>query len=177
MRFHGFPWTLGCSSPRIVAIASGFVAMVMVAAICGPTPDADAASRARVAAKERVIRTCANQLRAFYGVAPLHYSRSLSKAARFQSRNMAHQRYFDHTDPAGRGVARRVKRYTHYYGSRVGENISAGRRTSKAACHGWFESARHRANILNPKYTSIGTGYATGGSYRRYYTQVFGIAR
>lgn len=177
MRFHGSPWTLGRFFPRIAVIALGFIAMVMVAAIFGPTPDADAASRARVSAKERAIRTCANRLRTANGLAPLRYSRPLAEAARFQSRNMAHQRFFDHTDPAGRGVARRVKRYTHYYGRRVGENISAGRRTSKGACHSWFRSAGHRANILNPRYTSIGTGYATGGSYRRYYTQVFGIGR
>lgn len=151
--------------------------MAMVLAIISPTPAADAASRARVTAKERVIRTCANRLRATHGLEALRFSRSLAKAARFQSRNMARQRYFDHIDPAGRGVARRVARYTSYFGRRLGENIGAGRRTSRATCRSWSRSAGHRANILNPRYTSIGTGFATGGSYRRYYTQVFGTGR
>ncbi|WP_242424273.1 CAP domain-containing protein, partial [Frankia sp. EI5c] len=35
-------------------------------------------------------------------------------------------------------------------------------------------SAGHRANILNCGYTRIGVGYAEGGSYRYYWTQVFG---
>ncbi|MBA2350205.1 MAG: CAP domain-containing protein [Solirubrobacterales bacterium] len=128
-------------------------------------------------AKERAIRTCANQLRVSKGLEPLRYSPSLAKAARFQSRNMARRRFFDHTDPAGRGVARRVARYTDHFGKRVGENIGAGRRTSSATCRSWFKSSGHRANILDPDYTSIGTGFATGGAYRRYYTQVFGTGR
>lgn len=177
MHTRGYPRTLPRPSPRIAAIALGFVAVLMVTAIAGPIPDAGAARSARVKAKERVIRTCANRLRARHGLEALRYSPSLAKAARFQSRNMARKRFFDHTDPAGRRVGMRVARYTDFFGKRVGENIGAGYRTSRAACRAWFRSSGHRANILDPDYTSIGTGYAFGGRYGRYYTQVFGTDR
>lgn len=89
--------------------------------------------------------------------------------------NMARLGFFDHTDPQGRGVGERVaifdraQRFTY-----LGENIAAGQSSAASACDSWMGSAGHRANILNPEFTHIGAGFASGGPYRRYYVQVFG---
>jgi uncharacterized protein YkwD len=61
-----------------------------------------------------------------------------------------------------------------YSWSAYGENLARGHRTPEAAIDGWMRSAEHRANILDPAFTQIGTGFATDSSGRPYYVQVFG---
>jgi uncharacterized protein YkwD len=40
-----------------------------------------------------------------------------------------------------------------------------------------MHSPGHRKNILNSDVTQIGVGYATGGEFGTYWTQVFGKPR
>jgi uncharacterized protein YkwD len=121
------------------------------------------------------IRGCANRERRARGLAPLALSEPLARAARLHARNMARLGFFDHTDPRGRGVGERVaifdqaRRFSY-----IGENIAAGQGSASSACDSWMSSAGHRANTLNPEFTHIGAGFASGGPYRRYYVQVFG---
>lgn len=141
----------------------------------GWSTSAEAASGAGRLTVERGIRGCANRQRRARGVAPLALSTPLARAARMHARNMARLGFFDHTDPQGRGVGERVaifdraRRFTY-----IGENIAAGQSSAASACSSWMGSAGHRANILNPEFTHIGAGFASGGPYRRYYVQVFG---
>ena len=39
--------------------------------------------------------------------------------------------------------------------------------------NGWMNSAGHRANILNEKFTSIGVGYYQNAAGTNYWTQLF----
>lgn len=151
-----------------VALCSGLTSrgQEQATAATGGTP--------RVAA-ERGIRGCANRERRDSGLAPLALSKPLARAARLHARNMARLGFFEHADPQGRGVGERVaifdraRRFTY-----IGENIAAGQGSAGSACDSWMGSAGHRANILNPEFTHIGAGFASGGPYRRYYVQVFG---
>ena len=55
----------------------------------------------------------------------------------------------------------------------IGENLAFGQRTAAQATGTWMKSAGHRANILNRRFTEIGTAYLIDRSGRPYYVQVF----
>ena len=54
----------------------------------------------------------------------------------------------------------------------AGENIVWGQRTPEQVVNAWMNSEGHRANILNPRYTSIGVGYYLNGA-TPYWAQLF----
>jgi len=155
---------LGATSVCLLLLAASLVS-------AGPVAGARAASIGKV---EGAIRRCANRNRAAAGLEPLKASAVLGRAARLQAHNMAAQGFFEHTDPEGRDPADRVAIFDGWHEfSFVGENIAAGYPSPQSTCRGWMNSAGHRANILNPDYTHIGAGFSRGGSYGRYYVQVF----
>jgi uncharacterized protein YkwD len=89
---------------------------------------------------------------------------------------MVRHHFFDHIDHRGRGPAERVALFNpkeHF--SSIGENIAAGQPSAAAACRDWMDSPGHRANIL-AAYNRIGVGFWSGGTYGRYYVQVFARA-
>jgi uncharacterized protein YkwD len=88
---------------------------------------------------------------------------------------MIRWRFFDHTDPLGRGPDARVAKFDLdglFIG--IGENIAKWYPSVHAACEGWLASAGHRENILDPEYTHIGSGYART-QHQRVYVQDFGL--
>jgi uncharacterized protein YkwD len=89
---------------------------------------------------------------------------------------MLQYNFFDHTDPWGRGIEQRVAQFAPGRSwTLLGENIAAGQSDPAAACQSWMQSPGHRANILEPGFTKIGTGYAAGASgYQTYYVEDFG---
>ncbi len=107
------------------------------------------------------------------GLSPLGLDPMLAAAADAHSRDMAARGYFAHTSPDGRTVSDRVVALGYRY-SRVAENIAAGQTTAEEVVTGWMNSPGHRANILIPQLRQIGVGYATGGEFGTYWTQVFG---
>ncbi len=109
------------------------------------------------------------------GLAPLKLSAQLSRAAQLHGTDMAKNNYFSHTGRNGSNLGDRAKASGYKY-SRVGENIAAGRATAEGTMKQWMNSAGHRANILNPKFTEIGFGYANtpNSRYQHYWVQVFG---
>jgi len=109
------------------------------------------------------------------GLAPLKLSAQLSRAAQLHGTDMATNNYFSHTGRNGSSLGDRVKAIGYKY-SRVGENIAAGRSTPEGTMKQWMNSAGHRANILNPRFTEIGFGYAntSNSRYQHYWVQVFG---
>jgi uncharacterized protein YkwD len=135
---------------------------------------AGAAEVSAVAKAEHAIRGCANRKRRAAGLEPLRASGVLTKAARLHARNMATQGFFEHTDTQDRGPTERVELFDGQNEfAFVGENIAAGYGSVAEACQGWMNSSGHRANILGDQYTHIGGGFTRGGSYGRYYVQVF----
>lgn len=106
------------------------------------------------------------------GLKPLTNNWQLSRCARVKSEDMRNNNYFSHTSPTYGSPFTMIKAFNIPY-STAGENIAGGQPSPQQVMNMWMNSAGHRANILNPNFTQIGVGYATGGSYRYYWTQMF----
>ncbi|MFD6417879.1 CAP domain-containing protein [Streptomyces sp. NPDC060194] len=130
------------------------------------TPDGLARTTAEVV-------TLTNAERASAGLRPLAADPRLATAAQAYSTDMAARDFYSHTSPEGleprdRAVAAGA---TH---RGIGENIACGQRTAADVVRGWMNSPGHRANILRPDFTHIGTGFSGGGRAGTYWTQLFG---
>ncbi|MFV8751226.1 CAP domain-containing protein [Nannocystaceae bacterium ST9] len=111
----------------------------------------------------------------FAGTGPLTMDPALRCAARFHSRDMALNDYFDHTSLSGTSFVDRSNS-AQYDASPVGENIAAGQPTPADVVGAWMESPGHCMNIMNPDANEIGVGYMPTdmATYGAYWTQVFG---
>ncbi len=138
-----------------------------------PTPGNGSGGNAGMNSTEQAVLTLVNSERAKAGCSALTANSTLASVARAHSADMAARRYFSHTNPDGKSPFDRM-RAAGYSGRLMGENIAAGYRTAAAVMEGWMNSSGHRANILNCGYREIGVGFATGGSFGTYWTQVFG---
>jgi len=121
---------------------------------------------------EREVINLTNQQRAKYGLKPLAADWELSRVARYKSMDMRDRKYFAHESPTYGSPFTMMKNFGISYKS-AGENIAAGQTTAWEVVNAWMNSEGHRKNILNPNFTHIGVGYASGGSMRHYWTQMF----
>ena len=156
------------SVPTFVVRAAVCVAVTAPLALA-TAPTASAATNAELA---RQVVTLVNAQRTKVGCAPMRNSPALDRAARLHSADMARYDYFSHTSRDGRSPWQRIRAQGYPYGS--AENIAAGQRSASAVVSAWMKSAGHRRNILNCSNKAVGVGVARGGSYRIYWTQVFG---
>jgi uncharacterized protein YkwD len=124
----------------------------------------------------RQVVDLTNQHRVAAGCAPLIISPQLTAAAAAHSQDMATNNFFSHTGSDGSTPWDRIRRTGYSYRS-AAENIAAGYRTAEDVVQGWYNSAGHRQNMLNCNLREIGVAYADGGSYGRYWTQVFATPR
>ncbi len=115
----------------------------------------------------------ANAERARVGERPLTVDACLVLAAQRHSEDMAANSYMDHVSLDGRTMSDRATAAGYRYRV-LGENVAAGQRSPAEVVAGWMNSPGHRRNMLNGEFTQIGVGYACGGSYGTYWTQVFG---
>ncbi|WP_226576545.1 SafA/ExsA family spore coat assembly protein [Halobacillus litoralis] len=113
-----------------------------------------------------------NQERAKNGLPALKANWQLSRVARYKSRDMANKGYFSHNSPTYGSPFEMMRNFNVSY-NRAAENIAAGQRTPQEVVNGWMNSPGHRKNILDPNLRQIGVGYAQGGSYGHYWTQMF----
>jgi uncharacterized protein YkwD len=125
--------------------------------------------------QEVQIRGCTNAERASHGLPALADDAGLDTVAHAEASNMLRYQFFDHTDPWGRGIEQRVAALApNLSWTLLGENIAGGQSDPAGACGQWMSSPGHRANILNPGYRRIGTGFAAGSSgYGTYYVEDF----
>ncbi|WP_155372591.1 sigma-70 family RNA polymerase sigma factor [Catellatospora vulcania] len=142
-------------------------------------PSASASARpsptkaAGPATLEAQLLVLVNQARKSAGCGALRAEPKLDKAARLHSADMVKRNYFSHTTPDGVTPWDRAK--AAGYTQPSAENIAAGNATAKATMNQWMNSPGHKANILNCSYKAMGAGRATGGTYRYYWTQMFGF--
>src|SRR5574340_485197 len=124
--------------------------------------------------EQRVVELL-NIERAKVGAAPLKRSSDLDFAARYQTRDMEEDIYFDHytqdridstTTIIVCSPTERIKLYYSGY-SAFGENLAAGYDTPEQVIAGWMASDGHRTNMLDPKYREVGIGYYEGGTWFR----------
>ncbi|TGB05518.1 SafA/ExsA family spore coat assembly protein [Halobacillus salinus] len=121
---------------------------------------------------EQQVIDLTNQERAKQGLSPLKGNWQLSRVARYKSRDMRDKGYFSHQSPTYGSPFEMMRSFNVSY-RRAAENIAAGQRTPQEVVDGWMNSPGHRKNILDPNLRQIGVGYAKGGSYGHYWTQMF----
>lgn len=111
--------------------------------------------------------------RSFPPAPPLRLAGILSDVASEHATDMAEHNYFDHTDLSGASPADRV-RAVGYRERLVGENIAYGVDSIDEAVQGWLDSPGHCENIMDPRFSEMGIGYAAGTTLRRglYWDQV-----
>ncbi|QKS73194.1 LysM peptidoglycan-binding domain-containing protein [Paenalkalicoccus suaedae] len=106
------------------------------------------------------------------GLPALRANASLANVARVKSQDMRDRNYFSHQSPTYGSPFDMMRQFQISYQS-AGENIAAGQTTPEQVVQGWMNSPGHRANIMSTSFNQIGIGYAQGGSYRHYWTQMF----
>ncbi|MFE7061376.1 SafA/ExsA family spore coat assembly protein [Sutcliffiella sp. NPDC057660] len=125
-----------------------------------------------VKSAEEQVAALVNQERSKYGLKPMKLNWELSRVARYKSQDMIDKNYFSHTSPTYGSPFTMMKNFGISYRA-AGENIAAGQKTPQEVMNAWMNSEGHRKNILSSQYTEIGVGYAKGGSYGHYWTQMF----
>ena len=116
------------------------------------------------------ITELVNEHRAAAGLAPVKYSAKISKAA--QVRAVEIEKSFSHTRPDGRYFSTVFAEHGISY-RYSGENIAWGQKSPEEVVTAWMNSAGHRANILNAKFTELGVGYRQNARGVNYFTQLF----
>ena len=117
---------------------------------------------------EREVVRLVNVERKKKGLSELKYNWQLSRVARYKSEDMRDRGYFSHTSPTYGTPYQMMRSFGITYRT-AGENIAKGQTSPEAVVNAWMNSSGHRANILNPSFTEIGVGFASGN----YWTQMF----
>lgn len=135
------------------------------------TPSSGSASYQLSIYEQRVVELV-NAERIKAGLAPLQVDLDLSRVARLKAEDMRDKNYFSHDSPTYGSFLEMLHRFGIPYRT-AGENIAAGYRSPEAVVAAWMASPGHKSNILNPAFTRLGVGYASGGSYGHYWVQLF----
>jgi len=124
-------------------------------------------------ADEAAMVKLVNQERTRAGLKPLEVDMRLVQTARAKSRDMIDNNYFGHISPTYGNPYQQMKAAgITGYSVLGGENI-AGNSSVQGAHTSLMNSAGHRANILDSRYTHIGIGIVNGGPYGKMFTQHF----
>jgi len=100
----------------------------------------------------------------------LKFDCKLWTAARLHSEDMAENNYFSHDSLDGRSPWVRAEEQGTTANA---ENIAAGGGTAQGTLDQFKKSDGHCRNMMNPASTAVGVGYAQGGYYGHYWTQMF----
>jgi len=118
--------------------------------------------------------------RSFAPAKPLVPDAILRTAARDHSRDMGAANYFEHVSPDGRSPIDRMHS-AGWNGKTGGENIYGGHKdgapmSAAEVVLGWMESPGHCSNIMDPRFKTLGVGFAAapGSRLGNYWTQDFG---
>ena len=156
-----------------------FILSAVCVGACSPHPGGSSPeqSKIRKGSKplERQIFDAVNAVRVREGVPELRWHSGAAAAAESHSRAMAQRGFFSHTDPKRGDLSDRMKEAGVRW-SLVAENLFEQRGCADAvqcAVKGWLDSAGHRKNMLNARYTDTGTGISSDKRGTIYYTQIF----
>lgn len=169
--------SLGVTRSRawFALFAAATVATLALGQAPTPAEASEAVAAGHVVSAERGIVRCANENRRRNGLPPLLVEPSPGRAARLHARNEVRFDFFSHVDHLGRGPGERVRLFdARPWG--IGENLVYNASSSSQACRLWMGSAGHRGNVLDPAYTHMGAGFASGRrGLPTHYVQVFGV--
>ena len=133
------------------------------------TPN-DTPSQDNLHAYVKEIVSLVNAERAKEGLSPVTLDTKVSAAAQVRAKEC--EQSFSHTRPNGSSFATALKEQNVSYRS-AGENIAWGQRSPQEVVTAWMNSAGHRANIMNPNFTTIGVGYYQNAKGVNYWCQLF----
>ncbi len=163
--------------PRSGKVDAGTAAILANAAATAPplpTPTQPAPSASGQGVSSAVSIECAtltNAHRAAAGLAALNVNAQLNSAAEGHSAYQASITTMTHDGPGGSSAGSRITNAGYTWGA-WGENVAYGQADCSAVIAAWMASSGHRANILNPTFTSIGIAVAIGSNGYRYWTMV-----
>ena len=140
---------------QVLAALAAIAAVAVLAA-----PASSAPSLALSALNTGVLQQL-NQIRTAHGLVALRADRELDASAAQHTREMGSAGYFEHNSVDGTVFWKRIQ---HWYDSTdygywsVGENLlwSSPDVDASEALKLWMNSPEHRANILSPRWRSIG---------------------
>ena len=134
--------------------------VIFVLLVCAAVGFAEGASSESAAAEQELLRMT-NHERAQAGLPELQWNDWLTQAARKHAEEMARHGQLSHQFPGEPGLRDRIAA-TGLRFSASAENVAFG--PTPAGIHDdWMHSPGHRANILEPKYNSIGVAVVRRG--------------
>lgn len=182
---NGMPTNRG----RAVRFALAF-AVVVATSLLADSALASSRSEKSLQPLNHNVLASVNRFRASHGLAALHESPALDRAAREHSLEMGRLGYFSHTSPGGTQFFQRIR---HFYSPRgysywaAGENLvwASPILGAAGAMRLWIASPPHRANLLSHQWRQIGisaVGVARapgvyGGRHVTIITADFGVRR
>ncbi len=126
--------------------------------------------------QERDIFILVNYQRKQQRLKPMKWDHGLARMARYYSRKMALDNYFEHEDLDGKTVVDRADEFRIVGWEKIGENLfySEGYLSPvRVAVDGWLESPGHRLNMFDKEWTHSAIGVYEKSGMRTYITQVF----
>lgn len=111
-----------------------------------------------------------NEERAKAGLSPVELDTEIASAALVRAHEI--KTTFSHTRPDGRKFSTVLTDNGIRFNG-AGENIAWGQRSPEQVMNAWMNSAGHRANILNAKYTKLGAGHFQDANGTNYWVQLF----
>lgn len=132
-----------------------------------PTTDPPVVAPAAPSSEERLLARV-NQVRAEAGLAPLTHRLGLTDVAEAWTWQMAGSGTLAHNP----SISEQIEPGWSTWGENVGYASGYPDDTEKVFTS-WMDSPGHRANILNPRFNSIGIGATVDGNGRLWATQVF----
>lgn len=120
---------------------------------------------------EEVTALC-NEERAKVGLTPLEIDDRLCQMSEIRVNEL--DKSCSHIRPSGEKWSSILAEFEFNFLD-AGENVAGGIKTPAEVVKAWMDSEGHRKNILNPKFTKIGVGYAfiEDSQYGYYWDQIF----
>ena len=130
------------------------------------------ARRAEAQGSSNDVLQLVNAVRAEYGLPPVTYNPALAAAAQGHANFIANEGIYSHYGVNGSTWQDRAQ--AAGYPGWAGENLVGGTNlTPQQGVRWWRNSAVHFSNMLNPRWTEAGVGYAVGNG-QNFYVMVFG---
>lgn len=105
---------------------------------------------------ETEICLATNRERLARGLQLVYWDEALARVAATYAKDMNDRDYFSHESPEGKTMKNRIEDASIDYGY-AGENIALGYSNGYDVVTNWMNSEGHRANILKPEYSRIGS--------------------
>lgn len=141
-----------------------------------PQPELERLETGEISAREWELLWMINDARRKAGLRPVALGGELSAIAQSRSNDMVSGNYFSHTTPDGGNFTQMLQgasiSYAHV-GEILANNNYAEGETTQQAFTAYMNSPRHKAIILDPRFTEAGLGQAKSSQGYYFFTVIF----